>query len=147
MKIVKPKHIRNKMKITVCRKAHFNACHRMHNPNWSDARNQAVFGICNNPNYHGHNFELIVKLTGAVNPETGYIMDMKILADLIKEEIEDRFDHKNLNLDCPEFAHTIPSTENFARIIFSILKLKLNPELQLSVVLFETNKNFVEITE
>lgn len=135
------------MKITVCRKAHFNACHRMHNPNWSDARNQAVFGICNNPNYHGHNFELIVKLTGAVNPDTGYIMDMKILADLIKEEIEDRFDHKNLNLDCPEFDHTIPSTENFAKVIFEILKSKLNPELQLSVVLFETNKNFVEISE
>jgi 6-pyruvoyltetrahydropterin/6-carboxytetrahydropterin synthase len=133
------------MKITVCRKAHFNACHRMFNLNWSDAKNEAVFGVCNSPNYHGHNFELIVKLTGEINPETGYIMDMKVLADLIKNNIENRFDHKNLNLDCPEFKDKIASTENFALVIYEILKPKLNPNLELSIVLFETNKNFVEI--
>ncbi|MBS7232433.1 6-carboxytetrahydropterin synthase [Flavobacterium psychroterrae] len=135
------------MKITICRKAHFNACHRMHNPNWSDAKNKAVFGVCNNPNYHGHNFELIVKLTGQINPETGYVMDMKVLADLIKTEIEDRFDHKNLNLDCPEFVDKIASTENFALVIFSILKPLLPQEHQLGITLFETNKNYVEISD
>jgi 6-pyruvoyltetrahydropterin/6-carboxytetrahydropterin synthase len=135
------------MKITVCRKAHFNACHRVHNKNWSDEKNAAMFGVCNNPNYHGHNFELVVKLTGAVDPDTGYIMDTKVLADLIYNEIELRFDHKNLNLDCPEFDTTIPSTENLALIIFQILRAKISPNLQLVVVLHETNKNFVEITE
>jgi 6-pyruvoyltetrahydropterin/6-carboxytetrahydropterin synthase len=112
-----------------------------------DAKNAAVFGVCNNPNYHGHNFELIVKLTGEVNPETGYIMDMKILGDIIKTEIEDRFDHKNLNLDCPEFANKIASTENFAQVIFSILKPLLPQEHQLGITLFETNKNYVEVGE
>lgn len=135
------------MKITICRKAYFNACHRMHNPNWSDAKNKEVFGVCNNPSYHGHNFELIVKLTGSINPETGYIMDMKVLGAIIKTEIEDRFDHKNLNLDCPEFANTIASTENLAVVIYTILKSKLDTQLKLAIVLFETNKNFVEITE
>ncbi|TCN55409.1 6-carboxytetrahydropterin synthase [Flavobacterium circumlabens] len=135
------------MNITVCRKAYFNACHRMHNPNWSDAKNKSVFGVCNNANYHGHNYELIVKLTGQINPETGYIMDMKILADLIKVEIEDRFDHKNLNLDCPEFAHKIASTENFALVIFSILQPLIPKEHQMAITLFETNKNYVEIRE
>jgi 6-pyruvoyltetrahydropterin/6-carboxytetrahydropterin synthase len=135
------------MKITICRKAHFNACHRMHNPNWTDAKNKDVFGVCNNPNYHGHNFELIVKLTGDINPETGYVMDMKVLADMIKTQIEDRFDHKNLNLDCPEFTNKIASTENFALVIFSILKPLLPQEHQLGIVLFETNKNYVEVGE
>jgi 6-pyruvoyltetrahydropterin/6-carboxytetrahydropterin synthase len=116
------------MKTTICRKAHFNACHRMHNPNWTDAKNKSVFGVCNNPNYHGHNFELIVKLTGEINPKTGYVMDMKVLGDIIKTEIEDRFDHKNLNLDCPEFENKIASTENFAQVIFSILKPLLQQE-------------------
>ena len=135
------------MKTTVCRKAYFNAAHRMHNPAWTAEKNTAVFGVCNNPNYHGHNFELIVKLTGEVQPDTGYIMDMKVLGAIIKEEIEDRFDHKNLNLDCPEFQDIIPSTENFARLIFKILKARLPAELKLGIVLFETNKNFVEINE
>jgi 6-pyruvoyltetrahydropterin/6-carboxytetrahydropterin synthase len=135
------------MKTTICRKAHFNACHRMHNPNWTDAQNKSVFGVCNNPNYHGHNFELIVKLTGEINPETGYVMDMKVLADMIKTQIEDRFDHKNLNLDCPEFTNKIASTENFALVIFSILKPLLPQEHQLGIVLFETNKNYVEVGE
>lgn len=135
------------MKTTVCRKAYFNAAHRMHNPAWTAEKNTAVFGVCNNPNYHGHNFELIVKLTGEVQPDTGYIIDMKVLGAIIKEEIEDRFDHKNLNLDCPEFEDIMPSTENFARLIFKILKARLPAELKLGIVLFETNKNFVEINE
>ena len=135
------------MKVTICRKAHFNACHRMHNPCWSDAKNQEVFGICNSPNYHGHNFELIVKLTGEIDPATGYVMDMKVLGTILKNEIEDRFDHKNLNLDCVEFKNKTASTENFALVIFKILKSKLNPILKLGIVLYETNKNFVEIVE
>ena len=102
------------MKTTICREAYFNACHRMHNPNWSDQKNEDVFGICNNANYHGHNFRLVVKITGSINPETGYVMDMKVLGTIIKDEIEVRFDHKNLNLDCPEFKDKTASTENFA---------------------------------
>jgi 6-pyruvoyltetrahydropterin/6-carboxytetrahydropterin synthase len=135
------------MKTTICREAHFNACHRMHNSSWSDQQNQEVFGICNSPNYHGHNFRLIVKLTGKINPETGYVMDMKVLATIIKKEIESRFDHKNLNLDCPEFAHIIPSTENFAWVIYNILKPLLPKEHILGLTLFETDKNYVEIGE
>ncbi len=135
------------MKTTICREAHFNACHRMHNDDWSDEKNTEVFGVCNNKNYHGHNFTLIVKVKGDINPETGYVMDMKILGTIIKEEVEARFDHKNLNLDCLEFKEKIPSTENFAWIIFDILKPFLNPEHQLSLTLYETNKNFVEIGE
>lgn len=134
------------MKTTICREAHFNACHRMHNPNWSDEKNQEVFGICNSPNYHGHNFRLIVKLTGEINTETGYVMDMKVLGTIIKK-IEDRFDHKNLNLDCPEFKDTIVSTENFAWVIYRILKPLIDKEHKLSITLFETNKNYVEVGE
>jgi 6-pyruvoyltetrahydropterin/6-carboxytetrahydropterin synthase len=113
----------------------------MHNPNWSDQKNKEVFGICNNANYHGHNLRLIVKITGEINPETGYVMDMKVLGTIIKEEIETRFDHKNLNLDCPEFKDKIASTENFAWVIFSILKPLLPKEHLLAIVLFETDKN------
>ncbi|WKL47845.1 6-carboxytetrahydropterin synthase [Flavobacterium pectinovorum] len=135
------------MKTTICREAHFNACHRMHNPNWSDQKNKEIFGICNNANYHGHNFRLIVKITGEINPETGYVMDMKVLGTIIKNEIEDRFDHKNLNLDCLEFADTIASTENFAWVIFGILKSKLSKDIKLKIILFETDKNSVEVEE
>ncbi|WP_396171007.1 6-carboxytetrahydropterin synthase [Flavobacterium sp.] len=91
------------MKTTICREAHFNACHRAHNPNWSEQKNKEVFGIYNNANYHDHNFRQIVKITGAIDPETGYVMDMKVLGTIIRDEIESRFDHKNLNHDCPEF--------------------------------------------
>jgi 6-pyruvoyltetrahydropterin/6-carboxytetrahydropterin synthase len=133
------------MKTTICREAHFNAGHRMHNPNWSDQKNAEVFGICNSPNFHGHNFRVIVKLTGEINPETGFIMDMKVLAKIIKDEIESRFDHKNLNLDCPEFANTLASTENFAWIIYNILRPLLPKEHVLGLTLFETDKNYVEI--
>lgn len=135
------------MKTTICREASFNACHRMHNPNWSDEKNQATFGICNNANYHGHNFRLIVKITGEIKEETGYVMDMKVLGTIIKKEIEDRFDHKNLNLDCPEFVDKIASTENFAWVIFGILKSKLPKDIKLKVILFETDKNSVEVEE
>jgi 6-pyruvoyltetrahydropterin/6-carboxytetrahydropterin synthase len=135
------------MKTTICREAHFNACHRMHNPNWSDQKNKEVFGICSNANYHGHNFRLIVKITGEINEETGYVMDMKVLGTIIKKEIEERFDHKNLNLDCPEFADKIASTENFAWVIYYTLLPKLPKNTKLKIILFETDKNSVEVEE
>jgi 6-pyruvoyltetrahydropterin/6-carboxytetrahydropterin synthase len=135
------------MKTTICREAHFNACHRMHNPNWTDEKNQSVFGICNNKNYHGHNYRLIVKITGEIDPETGFIMNLLELGKIIKEEIEDRFDHKNLNLDCPEFKNKMASTENFAWVIFGILKPKLAQDIKLKIILFETDKNSVEVEE
>lgn len=133
------------MKTTICREAHFNACHRMHNPNWSDQKNEDTFGICNNKNYHGHNYRLIVKITGEINSETGFVMNLLELGTIIRDEIENRFDHKNLNLDCPEFENKIPSTENFAWIIFGILAPLLPPENQLRITLYETDKNYVEI--
>lgn len=132
------------MKVSVFRKGHFNAAHRLHNPAWSEERNKEVFGLCNNPNYHGHNYELEIKLTGEVDPDTGYVYDMKKLADLIKEEVEDRFDHKNLNLDTPEFASLIPSTENLAIVIYNILRNRISGEYGLTVRLWETPRNFVE---
>ena len=110
------------MHVTVCRKEHFNAAHRLHNPAWSDEQNQQVFGKCNNPNYHGHNYELIVRLTGAIDPETGYVYDMKRLSDLIKREILDTFDHRNLNLDTEEFRHLNPTAENIAVVIWNRLR-------------------------
>jgi 6-pyruvoyltetrahydropterin/6-carboxytetrahydropterin synthase len=135
------------MKTTICREAHFNAGHRMHNPNWSDKKNIDVYGICNNRNFHGHNYRLIVKLTGEVDPESGFIINLHDLSTIIKTEIEDRFDHKNLNLDCPEFENKMVSTENFAWIIYFILKEKLSKRLKLKVVLYETERNFVEVEE
>lgn len=135
------------MTTSIYRETHFNACHRMHNPIWSDEKNAEIFGLCNSPNYHGHNFKLVVKLTGVINPETGYVMDLKILAKLLKEEVEAKFDHKNLNLDCPEFKETLASTENFAWVIFGILKPKLPQNLKLGIILYETERNFVEISE
>ena len=132
------------MKISVYRKAHFNAAHRLHNPNWTDEKNQAVFGLCNNPNYHGHNYELEVRVTGEVNPETGYLLDIKILADLIKTEIEHRFDHKNLNLDTQEFKTRNPTAEHIAYIIWHLLRAHLAENLDLHIRLYETPRNFVE---
>ncbi len=131
-------------KVSVFRKEHFNAAHRLFNPSWDDARNEAVFGKCNNPNYHGHNYELIIKLTGVPNPETGYVIDLKVLSDLVKELVLDRFDHKNLNLDCKEFAELNPSAENIAIVIHNLLRDALQPELDLQVRLYETERNFVE---
>jgi len=112
------------MKVAVFRKEHFNAAHRLFNPAWTDEKNDAVFGKCNNPNYHGHNYELIVQLKGEVNPETGYVYDMKVLSDLIKEQVLSKFDHKNLNLDTEEFKSLIPSAENIAVVIWKILREK-----------------------
>ena len=132
------------MRISIFRKAHFNAAHRLFNPEWSDEKNWEIFGKCNNPNYHGHNYELEVKVTGDIDPETGYVMNLKELKDIIKEDIEDKFDHKNLNLDIPEFKDLLPSTENFCILIYDILKEKLDPKFDLSVRLYETPRNYVE---
>ena len=132
------------MEITVSRKAHFNAAHRLHNKNWSDEKNQKIFGKCNYQNYHGHNYELIVSVTGEINPETGYVIDMGELKKIIKNEIEERLDHKNLNLDVPHFSNTIPSAENICIYIYDILKDNLDSQFKLSVRLYETPRNFVE---
>lgn len=132
------------MRIAVFRKAHFNAAHRLYNPAWSDEKNQAVFGVCNNPNYHGHNYELEVKVVGEVNPETGYLIDLKVLKDLIYKEIELRFDHKNLNLDTEEFKNLNPTAENICYVIWKILRAKLDEKYELSIRLYETPRNYVE---
>ena len=121
------------MEITVSRKAHFNAAHRLYNKNWSDDKNANVFGKCNNPNYHGHNYELIVSVTGKINPETGYVIDMGELKNIIKKEIEARLDHKNLNLDIAYFSKVIPSAENICIFIYDILRQNINSEFKLSV--------------
>ncbi|MBT9391712.1 6-carboxytetrahydropterin synthase [Hymenobacter sp. NST-14] len=132
------------MTVTICRKEHFNAAHRLHNPAWSEERNQATFGKCNNPHYHGHNYELIVRLTGSIDPETGYVYDMKRLSDLIKREILDTFDHRNLNLDTADFRDLNPTAENIAVVIWHRLRPHLEDGLALSVTLYETERNFVE---
>ncbi|MFZ1702855.1 MAG: 6-carboxytetrahydropterin synthase [Saprospiraceae bacterium] len=132
------------MKASVTRKAHFNAAHRLHNSSWSEEKNKEVFGLCNNIYYHGHNYDLEVKLTGEIDLNTGYVFDMGKLAEIIKQEIEDRFDHKNLNLDCPEFVELIPSTENFAVVIFNILRKKISSQFDVHIRLWETPRNYVE---
>jgi 6-pyruvoyltetrahydropterin/6-carboxytetrahydropterin synthase len=132
------------MEITVSRKAHFNAAHRLHNKNWSDEKNQKIFGKCNYQNYHGHNYELIVSVTGKINPETGYVIDMGELKKIIKNEVEERLDHKNLNLDVPYFSSIIPSAENICIYIYDILKDNIDSQFKLSVRLYETPRNFVE---
>ena len=131
------------MKVTVSRKAHFNAAHRLYRSDWSFEKNDAIFGKCNNPNFHGHNYELIVSVTGEIDPETGYVIDVKILKDFIKSEIEDAFDHKNLNLDVPEFKDLNPTAENIVVVIYNKLKAVLDGHLELEVTLFETPRNFV----
>ena len=132
------------MKIAVFRKAHFNAAHRLHNPQWSDEKNREIYGVCNNPNYHGHNYDLEVKVVGEVDPETGYLIDLKILKDIIKEKIEDKFDHKNLNLDIPEFTNQMASTENFCYLIWQILQQNLGHDFEVIVKLWETPRNYVQ---
>ena len=132
------------MKTAVYRKGHFNAAHRLHNKSWSDEKNIEIFGICNNPGYHGHNYDLHVKVTGEIDPETGYVMDMKILNDLIHDEVEERFDHKNLNLDTLEFKDLNPTAENICKVIYEILRKKIKPEFDLQIRLYETPRNFVE---
>lgn len=132
------------MKVTVCRKVHFNAAHRIYNPQWDDRRNEEVFGLCSLPHFHGHNYDLIVKLTGEVNPETGYVFDMKTLKEILEEHVISRYDHKNLNLDVEDFIHTIPSAENIAVAIWNILREKISRVYDIQVVLYETERNFVE---
>ena len=132
------------MKVAVFRKAHFNAAHRLHNPKWTDERNRAIFGLCNNPNYHGHNYELEVQITGEIDPETGYVYDLGKLSDIIKTQIENRFDHKNLNLDCAEFKDLNPTAENIVVVIWQILRGCIELEFDIKVRLYETPRNFVE---
>jgi 6-pyruvoyltetrahydropterin/6-carboxytetrahydropterin synthase len=132
------------MKVSVYRKAHFNAAHRLHNPAWSEEKNKTVFGLCNNPNYHGHNYELEVKVSGEIDPETGYVYDLGKLSDMIKKHIENRFDHKNLNLDCVEFKDLNPTAENIVVVIWKILRGLLEEQFDLKIRLYETPRNFVE---
>ena len=131
------------MKVKVSRKAHFNAAHRLYNPKWDDGQNAAVFGKCNNPYYHGHNYELIVSVTGPVDPETGFVVDMNVLRELIRSEVEESMDHKNLNEELPEFKALIPTAENIAIVIWQKLRPHLDTSLELEVQLFETPRNFV----
>jgi len=131
------------MIVTVSRKAHFNAAHRLFRKEWTDEKNAQVFGKCSNPNFHGHNYELIVSVTGKINKETGFVIDLKILKDIIKEEIEDAFDHKNLNLEVPEFKNLNPTAENITVVIYNKIKPRLDSLLDLEIVLYETPRNFV----
>ena len=131
-------------KVAVFRREHFNAAHRLNNPAWTVEENKRVFGLCNNDNYHGHNYDLEVKIVGVPNPNTGYVLDMKVLSELIKAEILDKFDHKNLNLYTKEFATLNPSAENIAIVIYEILRVKLDTSLDLKIRLYETERNFVE---
>ena len=131
------------MKVKVSRKAHFNAAHRLYRKDWDDNRNTEIFGKCNNPNFHGHNYELIVSVTGEIDAETGFVMDMKVLKDLIKEEIEDYLDHKNLNIEVPEFKTLNPTAENISVIIWQKLRPHIQNSHDLEVVLYETPRNFV----
>lgn len=132
------------MRAAVYRKEHFNAAHRLYNPSWDFDKNQQYFGKCNNPNFHGHNYELVVKITGIVNPETGYVYDMKSLSDLVKEKVLKRFDHKNLNLDVAEFKNLNPTAENIAIVIYNLLREDIGAEYELKIFLYETERNFVE---
>lgn len=132
------------MKVKVNRKAHFNAAHRLFNPSWTDEKNQEIFGLCNNPNYHGHNYNLVVSVIGEVDPETGYVIDMKILKDLIEKHITSKLDHKNLNLEVDEFKTMIPTVENIAMVCYNWLKKELPKNLELKITLFETERNWVE---
>ena len=132
------------MRISVFRKAHFNAAHRLHNPKWSEEKNNEIFGLCNNPHYHGHNYELEVKLTGEVDPDTGYLYDLGKLRDIIKTQIENRFDHKNLNIQCEEFKDLIPSAEHIAYVIHNILREHIESQYEIQVKLWETPRNYVQ---
>lgn len=131
-------------KVTVHRKEHFNAAHRLFNPDWTDDKNDKVFGKCNNPNWHGHNYELVVSLTGEVDTATGFVYDLKKLSDLIKLKVLDRFDHKNLNLDVAEFKILIPTAENIVIVIYNLLRKEIEEHLDLKILLYETERNFVE---
>ena len=131
-------------RVSVYRKEHFNAAHRLNNPAWDEARNSAVFGKCNRPNYHGHNYELVVKLTGEPDPATGFVIDLKVLSDLIQDKVLVRFDHKNLNLDTAEFKNLNPTAENIAIVIYGLLRPHIDNKFDVQVRLYETERNFVE---
>jgi len=134
-----------KKRISVFRKEHFNAAHRLHQPTWSEEENKLVFGKCNNPYFHGHNYELIVQLTGEIDPQTGYLYDLKLLSDLIKAHVLDKFDHKNLNVEVEEFKTLNPTAENIAVVIHEILEKAIqNPNLDIKIRLYETERNYVE---
>lgn len=131
------------MRTAVFRKTNFNSAHRLNNPLFDEKTNDELFGLCNNPNYHGHNYDLIVKVIGEVNPDTGYVYDLKILNDIIKDEIIERFDHKNLNLDTVEFKTLNPTAENIARVIYEILRPKIETQFDIEITLYETPRNYV----
>lgn len=134
----------NEKKVAVYRKEHFNAAHRIFNPAWDDTKNAEVFGKCSNPHYHGHNYELVVKVTGVPDPETGYVIDMKVLSRITAEEVIEKFDHKNLNLDTAYFRDLNPTAEHIAMVIYDLLRARIDPLLDLQVRLYETERNFVE---
>ena len=130
--------------VYLTRRLTFNAAHKLWVDDWSREKNLEIFGKCANPNWHGHNYELLVKVIGEINPDTGYVIDLKVLKDIIKEEVEERFDHKNLNLDCPEFENLNPSAENIAVVIYDLLRDRLDKSYEIQVRLYETERNFVE---
>ncbi|RYD78189.1 MAG: 6-carboxytetrahydropterin synthase [Sphingobacteriales bacterium] len=131
-------------KVAVYRKENFNAAHRLYNPGWDMQKNDAVFGLCNNPNYHGHNYDLVVKIVGEPQADTGYVIDLKILSDIIKNKVIEKFDHRNLNEDCAEFKNLNPTAENIAIVIYNLLRPEIDEKLYLQVRLYETKRNFVE---
>lgn len=132
------------MRVAVFRREHFNAAHRLHNPLLTDEENARIYGRCNYPNFHGHNYELEVRVTGEVDPRTGYVMDMKELGDLVKREVHSRFDHKNLNLDTEHFKDRIASAENIVVVIYGLLRPHLKEDMDLQIRLYETERNYVE---
>lgn len=132
------------MKTAVYRRSTFNSAHRLNNPDWSEEKNKSVFGKCNSPNYHGHNYALVVKVSGEVDPVSGYVMDLGILAELVRIHIEERFDHRNLNLDTVEFKNLNPTAENIAKVIWEILRKEIDQKLELKIILYEIERNFVE---
>ncbi len=131
------------MKVKVSRKAHFNAAHRLYRPDWDEETNNRVFGKCNNPKFHGHNYELIVSIYGEIDPETGFVMDLKVLKDLIESEVENALDHKNLNLEVPEFKDLNPTAEHIAIVVWNRLRPHIEENKELEVILYETPRNFV----
>ncbi|SNT26291.1 6-pyruvoyltetrahydropterin/6-carboxytetrahydropterin synthase [Ekhidna lutea] len=131
-------------RVTINRKEHFNAAHRLYNESWSDEKNEEIFGKCNNPNWHGHNYEIVVSLTGEPDPDTGYVYDMKKLSDVIKERVLSRFDHKNLNLDVTEFKNLNPTAENIVKVIYDLLRPEIEDQYEMKITLYETERNFVE---
>jgi 6-pyruvoyltetrahydropterin/6-carboxytetrahydropterin synthase len=132
------------MKATVIRKSHFNAAHRLHNAKWDDETNRKVYGVCNNPNYHGHNYRLLAHVTGEIDEETGFVMDLKILSEILQKHVEEKLDHKNLNLDVPEFSNLNPTAENIARVIWEIVRKQIDIKYELKITLYETENNWVE---